>query len=71
MAKFEVITHSTCECVYFVEADSFAEANQIALDGTVDFVQTHVGEKLIAQSHLDDDTEWSDWLNSWRAKGYF
>ena len=71
MPKFEVITHSTCELVYFVEADSFSEATQIALDGTAEFVQTHIGERVISQSHLEDDCEWMDWLNNWRAKEYF
>jgi hypothetical protein len=71
MAKYEVITQSTCELVYFVEADSFSEANQIALDGDAQFVQTHLGEKVISQSHLEDDVEWIDWLNQWRAREYF
>ena len=72
MAKFEVVTHSTCELVYFVEADSFSEATAFALDGNADFVQTHIGEKIVSQSHLDDDNvEWLEWQRQKQHEGYF
>jgi hypothetical protein len=71
MSKFEVITRSTHEHIYWVEANSFVEACEKAIIGDADFVQNHLGETVLAQTRLDDDADFVDWLDQKRQLGYY
>ena len=53
MALFEIVTKSSFENVYLVEADSADEASAIVYDGDLapDFFQKHLGETI---EHLTD-----------------
>lgn len=71
MSKFEVISRSMHEHVYWVEADSFVEACEKASIGAADYVQCHLGENILSQTRLDDDADFVDWLETKRKQGYY
>ena len=59
MKNFEVVTRSTFELRYFVEAETFEEAKEIVGYGEIDYVQEHLGEEVISANETQEtDTEW-------------
>lgn len=72
MSKFEVITRSQHEHVYWVEADSFVEAcTKVNVGAVADYVQNHLGESILSQTRLDDDADLVDWLEQKHHQGYY
>lgn len=70
MPTFEVITQSTFENVYLIEAESKEEAVGMVLDSNnaPDFYQKHLGEGMRDVNIVSDPQAWPDTI---RSKGYF
>ena len=71
MAKFNIVTRSTFENHYFVEAETLEEAVEKVTNSELnDFMQKHLGEEVVDGYTLGDE-HYEDWMQSNRDRGYF
>lgn len=70
MKNFEIVTRSTFELRYFVEAETLEEAKEIVAYGEIDGVQEHLSEEVIAANEAQE-TNFTDWLTRQQFEGYY
>lgn len=71
MAKFEVKTISSFALIYFVEAETQQEAEELVLTGEVDYVQKHIDELITSTEPLDEDDVFADWLREKNISDFY
>lgn len=70
MKNFEIVTRSTFELRYFVEAETLEEAKELIFYGEIDAVQEHLGEEITFANEAQE-TNFTDWLVRQHIEGYF
>jgi hypothetical protein len=71
MAKFEIKTISSFALIYFVEAETEQEAEEMVLTGEVDYVQKHIDELITSTKPLDEDAVFADWLREKNISDFY
>lgn len=71
MAKFEIKTISSFALIYFVEAETQQEAEEMVLTGEVDYVQKHIDELITSTEPLDENTVFIDWLREKNISDFY
>jgi hypothetical protein len=69
MATFEIITTTSFTNVYLVEAESKEEAEKLALEGDVDFLQKYNEEEILANE--EHETTWEEFYSNYVKQGFF
>ena len=69
MKNFEIVTRSTFELRYFVEAETLEEAKELIFYGEIDAVQEHLGEEVTNANEIQETAV--DWLARQQFEGFY